>query len=231
MKANFVCTLAMCLLFSCLSLGQSRLVVRGEGVVKSAPNQVNIFVVIWAKNQRAKEAQGRVAAEFDRMQKTLTGLQVESSNLQTVSYDVVPEYEYIQNSQKFVGTRVSHTVSVRSSKPDQAGALLDAIIGNQSAKDSGINIQNLSWSSSDYESLKLKAMELAAKDCQSKSDVLAKAMGVRTQKLEQANYQSNLRDMPSVGTRFEKSMMESATQLPDGNLEVTAQVDCVYLAQ
>jgi uncharacterized protein YggE len=147
----------------------------GHGVVKAAPDQVQINAGVSTSAPTAAQAltanTARMKGVFDALRK----LGVPEKNIQTVNFSVSPQYTGGGNNErpKLTGYQVSNDVSVLLEDVSKLGTALDALVTSGSNQMNGIN-----FSIRDTAPMLAKARADAIADARTRAETYAKAAGV-----------------------------------------------------
>ncbi|MBX4198792.1 SIMPL domain-containing protein [Candidatus Parcubacteria bacterium] len=193
-----VATLAVCLLavflvakslsafkdWSSPSTAQSTIVVTGQGEAYSTPDIASFSFSVSADAAGVASAQDTVTKKTDAILVGLKDLGVDEKDIRTTDYSVYPKYVYQQSvctvnscppsRQVADGYTVSHTITVKVRKTDDAGKAL-ALAGEKGAT----NISSISFTVDDPNAIQAEARDKAIKDAKTKAEALSKSLGVR----------------------------------------------------
>lgn len=156
--------------------------VRGEGEARVAPDKAMVQLLVQTKAKDAKSAQAKNAKEMARVQKSLREeFKIDEKDIQTSGFSVNPEYRYEQNGkQTFLGYQVNHSLSLTVRKLENLGGLLDSLVG-KGTEDVSVQLQNVSYDTSQRQQVELRALEGAMKNARDRASALA---GFAQQKLK-----------------------------------------------
>ena len=108
--------LFLVLFFSSLSFAQGAydfVQVSGEGDVKVKPDYVTLSTTVYSRAMSAQQAQKDNAHEMARIDKILKqDFKIEPKDIQTLSFQVSPQYEYSKDRPVYKGMAVNHTLLV-----------------------------------------------------------------------------------------------------------------------
>jgi len=201
--------------------------VNGEGEVFSIPDLATFSFSVSADAKTAALAQEQVTEKMDAILASLKALGIEEKDIKTSDYSVYPKYRYetvgnpIQD-----GFTVTHTVSVKVRKTDDAGKAL-AIAGEKGAT----NLSSVSFTVGDPEELNQEARSLAIKDAREKAKALSKELGVRLVRVVSYSDSSNGGVTPFYRVAVDMggdAIIEKAPTLPMGENKVKVVVNVSY---
>ena len=208
--------------------------VTGTGTVQRQPDRA---VVLVAVESRAATAQAAAAANATKMEAVYAALRragVVPPNVQTISYELQPQYNQPDRSggeyvPRIIGYVAINMVRVQVDDVQRAGTIIDAAIG------SGANrIANLSFELKDSEAARLEALRIAVAKARAEAEVVAAAAGQRLGKPQSISSSSHWQPQPM----YRRDMAEMAavaaappTPVEAGNLTIQATVSINYLLE
>lgn len=238
MKTLLFLLLALCVQSESQAEEIVRLVaVKGEGEVKVAPDEAQVYLQVVTKAKDAKSAQNKNAKEMARVEKALKGeFKIEAKHIQTSGFSVNPDYRYGNNGQQtFLGYTVVHSLSVQVKSIDKLGGLLDSLVGKGS-EDVSVQLQNVNFGSSRRQEFEIQAMEIAMKNAEARAGALAKfakksLKGVLRISDSSVSFQPPPYER-SMGKMNVMAMAESergGTQVSAGEITIGSNVSVEYL--
>ncbi len=105
----------------------------GEGSIQLKPDLTILRIGVESKSRTVREANKNAAKAMDSIHAIVKSFGVKEDKIQTVSYNISPEYEWQQprgggNSKRvLIGYVVSNTVVVQTTKIDKVGELIDLV--------------------------------------------------------------------------------------------------------
>lgn len=221
--------LLLCSLFPFTLLAdETDLIVRGNGVVKSEPDQVNLSFSIETKDKSAKASQAQNTKLSENVLATLKKkFKLPENKIQTSYYRIEPSYNYQNNNRKLEGYSVSHGINVTISPVDQLGPILDAL-----TQDGITHIQSINFSLTKQQEVYRQALAKAIEDATAKAQIMAKAAGKKLGRLEQLQETGTTGPVPifakSRGMMAAAAMESSAPSIEAGELSTTADVQMIF---
>lgn len=175
-------TLSISIPDSLLKSGSATLDVSGSAEVKTMPDSVIINSSILTRDKKASRAfddnQTRMADVLAKLQ--LMG--VDKSKIATASLSVNPVYKQ-DNSGKIDYFSVSRYLRITQDDMSSISPILDALI------DSGVeDIGSIQFVVKDLGERRKEAMDLAARECRTRAENLASAMGARITGISKISY-------------------------------------------
>ncbi|HEY8279031.1 MAG TPA: SIMPL domain-containing protein [Bdellovibrionota bacterium] len=205
--------------------------VQGEGEVKIKPDLAHLYLNVQSKAKDAKTAQDKAAKEMKRLQNVLTdSFKIEEKDIQTMNYDLQPDYRYEQASGKQIltGFRVTHGLNVKVRKLDKVGDLLDKVSSPGSAELS-VSVNSIQFDTDKRKAYEVQALESAMSNAKERAEALAKFSNRRLKGV--ITVSDGQMQSPPVffRGRMEKAMMAdsaaaSGTSVQAGEIEIKTTV-------
>lgn len=204
-----------------------RISVIGEGEVGVAPDMAVVTLTVLRQSDTAQKA---LAANSEAMREVLGALKaagIAERDLQTSRLNIMPLRSQALREKpqepKIVGYAVSNEVTVRIRKLDEAGGILDKVVGL------GVNQGgDIVFVKDDLRETMTEARKRAVADAMDRAKTLADAAGVklgRILSIEEASAQP--RPVPFGGT-MRMAAAEKAVTLASGENSYQAQVSVVF---
>lgn len=202
-----------------------RISVQGEGTVDVAPDMAIISLTVL---RQAETAQKALAANSEAMREVLSALKaagIAERDLQTSRFNIMPMRSQVPRDKpqepKIVGYAVSNEVTVRIRKLDEAGSILDKVVGL------GVNQGgDISFVKDDLGPTMTEARKRAVADAMERAKTLADAAGVKLGRiLSISEGSSQPRPMPYAAPM--RMAAEKAVPLASGENSYQAQVNLV----
>jgi len=158
---------------------QGTISITGTGRIDLRPDLMGIYLKIMTNDiDSAKTAKNEAAKIIDRVINSLKNLGFTEDQMETVSYDIYPKYEWEDNeygnSQKvFKGYFVEVMMKVEVSDFDKAGTVIDASV------DAGALIDRIDFELTfdKRNEVKIDVLAEAAKDAKLKAKAIVEALG------------------------------------------------------
>lgn len=214
---------------------QSLIHVTGVAEKYVEPNMVIVNLEVYGKSEQAKLAQERQANEFRKVKNVIEKYKIKKDDFATTDLSLQPETRYDEKtrSNKTVGYRVSHQLSIVLRQKNEIGSLLDSLVTNAKTDASGININSISWDNDGRKAIAQSLINDAVSDAKKKADQLASAAGVKIKGVQTISYEAN--NISSALQRESVMMFKSAapginaTELEAGAVKVRTQVSLQYI--
>lgn len=203
--------------------------VTGEGEISVRPDAVYITLGVESAGKDAGEALTENNTAMQRLMDTLERNDIEKKNIQTSNFNISPRYDNSRpprgeaaQQPKIVGYSVSNRVRVKSTKIDQLGSLLDALV-----REGANSMYGIEFGVSDPKAAKDKAARAAVADAKRKAELLAEAAGVRLGspiKISEASH-----DGPRPMMMEARMMMaDSSVPVSEGEQQIKATITVTY---
>jgi uncharacterized protein YggE len=204
--------------------------VRGEAVVRTAPDRARISVSVTTRAPAAKEASEANARSSKAVLEKLRGAVTAPGEVKTAGYELNAEYDYSQNrgpgrEAALVGYVATNRFAIVSADLAGLGALIDAAVA------SGANqIDSIAFFLDDEEEVRRKALLEAGGKARAEAETVAQGLGVTLGEVLEASTESTPGPQPVFGR--EKAMMMDAappsTEVVPGSLEIQAGVSVTF---
>jgi len=202
----------------------------GEGKVSVTPDIAIVTLGIQETGSSLKTVQNSVNIKSKSLTEALKTLGVSENDIKTTSYNVYPQYDYSNASQRIIGYQVSTNYKATVKDFDKVNDIL------VSATAAGANIVgNVSFDINDSTKLEKtnEARELAVKNAKEKAEGLAKAAGIGLGKIlnvsENQSASNAIRTMTKPvagGGDLEKSIAQPDIQ--PGQTEINVTISLSY---
>ncbi len=207
--------------------------VQGTATIKAMPDLITVSFNIETKNATSAGATEANDKIYDELVNQLVLLGFEKEKIVTDSFNVYPNYNWVNGRQLDNGFRATHSVKVELSmnQSDMISEVIDAGV-NAGAGVSYINFELTKESQNKY---KAEAMKMAAEDARVKAEAVAsgfdKKVGnlVSTSVNDYGYYPWNLYSSSSSGAGEDVAMAKQvAANIQPGEEEITASVSAVF---
>ena len=190
---------------------------------------VTYLQVVTRSNASADEAKDQNANVSDAVMTALLKAGVDRKDIETEGFSVYPEYDYVQDrGQVLKGYAATNSMKVTASDFDDIGKIIDASV------DAGalVSYINYELSTAKLNEYKVSALANASLDARTKAEAIASGLGKSLGSLASVTA-SDYNYAPYPLYRAESSAgaadaKQIATNLPPGNIDVTATVQVAY---
>jgi hypothetical protein len=211
--------------------------VSGAGSAVAIPDIATFSFTVSETAKTVVDAQTQATNKINAALKAVEDAGVADKDIQTISYNINPHYEY-QNvacsqyncppgKSVLTGYDVSQSIQVKVRDLSKAGAIFTSVgsLGVQ-------NVNGLTFSVDKPESVQAEARAKAIADAQSKAKELAKQLGVSIARVT-SFFESNDRTSPIVygmggGKTMSAEIQAPTPEVPAGEQKVTSDVTITY---
>lgn len=206
--------------------------VTGNGLVQVQPDTAVITIGVNTQDSSAQIAAQQNADTMSRVIAALGNLGINSSDIQTVSYDIYPQTTYSNGVTSVVGYQVENEVQVTVTASgaaqvhlgSQAGAAFDAAVAQGANQAYGVQF---TISSSALKQANERALQLAVQDAGAQANAIADTLNVTI---------TGVLSISTSPTYVPSPIMEASTPsglsqtpiLPPQSLTISASVQAVY---
>lgn len=113
--------------------------VYGSSRIAVEPNIVNIQLGVVNEDIELTKAQQKNASMIQQVTQALLNQGILEKNIQTADYSIYPQYDYVDNTQKFRGYQVTHLLSITIEDINEAGNVIDTAVKNGANRVSNIH--------------------------------------------------------------------------------------------
>lgn len=195
--------------------------VNGVGLVKVEPNMAVVNLSVITENISLEIAQAENAIKSTAVINELHQMGIPSEQIRTASYNIEPQYDYVNGKQVFRGYKVTNTLSVTIKDVTKVGEIIDH------ATSSGANrVDNVIFTVEDTSIYYNQALNLAIKNAVQKALEIGNTLGVVVDKVPSKITEE------SYAAAFEQgSMMKLAaptTPILPGLINITARIETFF---
>ncbi|MFZ5969210.1 MAG: SIMPL domain-containing protein [Bacillota bacterium] len=198
-----------------------RLKVEGVGSVQVQPDIAVVVLGVITENKELQAAQEENAQKTTEVIDTLKNIGISSRDIQTQSYQIFPQYDYVEGKQIFRGYRVEHTLKVTIRDMDETGEIIDAAVR------SGANVvNNITFTVSDPAKYYQQALSKAIDDAVSKAMMIGRKLDVIVSKVPIRIVEESYQQAPSSDLLLAKA--EPTTPIQTGEIRITARIEAIF---
>jgi hypothetical protein len=152
--------------------GPPVVVTTGTGQIRAAPDRAVVTLASEARAKTAKDAQQQEAQSTTAVRKLLADMKIPNESIRTTSYDLQPEFDYVQGKQIPRGFVARHALEVRVDDLGLLGELISKAVDAGSASVSGIQFDVKA-----RDQLERDALKKAVEDARARADAAAAGAG------------------------------------------------------
>ncbi|MGZ3790502.1 MAG: SIMPL domain-containing protein [Bacteriovorax sp.] len=199
-----------------------------------APDMAKIQLSVWGKSENAKSAQGLSNDQYEQVKKALDAFQVMSADVQTIGYELSPDYTYDNKTHinKVIGYTATQSIRVTLKKVSNVGKFLDEIIMDSKNLKAGTSVYSVTWDLEKRDEIEKNLLAEAVKSAEAQAELLARAAKVKVKGVYHLSPQGVIPPVPMY--QAEAMMLKSAaggnrsTDVFSGEVKVKADVAADY---
>jgi len=147
-------------------------VVSGEGLVKSAPDQAWVTLVVESRSRNSRDAQSQTSQTMTAVQQKLAGAGIPKDAIRTIAVDLNIDAEWVNGRQVPRGYVSRNVIEVRIDDVAKVGDVMDAAVA------SGVTaVQGVRFDLKQRESLEREALKRATADARQRAEAAAAGAG------------------------------------------------------
>jgi len=194
----------------------------GNGSLSVEPNIVQIQLEVRTESKQLSQAQKENAAAMNQVIESLLELGIGRENIQTISYTIFPQYDYIDGKQIFRGYEVTNAITVKITNIEEVGNVIDVAVENGATE-----VSNIHFTVENQQLAYQKALSLALRDSLAKAQTMAQTMQLQLDPhpikiIEQG------RDQPVAYRTLSTMESTGSTPIEQGQITITATVSVQY---
>ena len=196
-------------------------VVRGEGLVRMAPDRALVRLGAESRARVPKEAQSTNAAAMSAVLQKIAAAGIPADAVRTLVVSLQQEFDYSGGRQAPRGYLARNIVEVRVDDLTKLGEVLDSSVSSGAT-----TIQGLSFDLKDRTKLEREALTRAVVDATARADAAAagaKRTVDRVIRIDEA-VDGGIRPMPSAAFRVSDAAAAPTTPVTEGEIEIRATV-------
>lgn len=227
-------TLAVLALFFASLVGVSHaetlpptLVVTGSGSAEVEPDQLEVSFAIESVAEQTEDAMEDNAERSRRVITALERAGVEEDDIETVGFNVSPEYDYSNRRNgepaRITGYKVYNTIRVRTLDLTKSGELIETGVRVGADRVSG-----LGFGLADPQAHRAKAIAEATSNARRDAEALAQAAGLELAGILEITLDPEQGVRPYAARMEMGAMASAAPEIRAGDVSLTARVRIVY---
>lgn len=193
----------------------------GIGRVDVEPDIAIIKIGVITKDQKVEMSQDENKKIMDKVIKGLIDDGVKQTDIKTIQYTVVPQYDYIEGKQDFRGYEVRHVIEVIVMNLNQVGKIMENAVKN------GVNYQQgLNFTVDEPEKYYEDALELSIINAQDKAENIGMTLNTDINPRPVKIIEKTSRDQMKP---FESSLFkDGGIPVQSGKLTIIAMVEATF---
>lgn len=194
----------------------------GKGSVFVQPDRASIVIGVNTENIQLAEAQRENSQKTVNVIAEITGLGVKEEDIRTQTYQIQPQYDFVNGEQVFTGYRVIHELAVEIENINLVGKVIDEAV------EAGANmVGNISFHVTALETYYEMALNRAIGNAVAKADSVGRKINTFVNKtpiriIEKTT--ANAVPMPYTAMQA----VSGSTPVQPGIAEVTANIEAIF---
>jgi uncharacterized protein len=196
--------------------------VTGIGSISIAPDIVQIQLEVKTESKQLSQAQQENAELMNLVIESLLELGIARENIQTVSYNISPQYDYVEGRQVFRGYEVINSIDVKIKNIEQAGTIIDTAVRN------GVNqVSNIRFTVENEQIPYQEALSLALKNALAKAQTIANTIHLKIDP-HPVKIVETMREEPILFRSFAANELSATTPIEPGQINIKAIVEVQF---
>lgn len=216
---------------------KNQIQINGQSEIEATPDTITVYYNLETTGTTSKKAEDKNSDILNNLTYQIATIGLNKSKLKTISFNVNPEYQWINNKNQLKDYKATHSLKIELSieQREKIGNLIDA------GTNAGAIIKHIKFelSPSLEQEYKAKAIQQASEDARTKAEALAKGFNKKVSKLvsvslDNWNYSPwRVYDstpgvkgisVPAIETEIDNTV----TNINPNNQKVTASVNAIY---
>ncbi|MEX1129651.1 MAG: SIMPL domain-containing protein [Vicinamibacterales bacterium] len=203
------------------------IVTTGQAEVKMAPDRAWVAINAESRAKDPKEAQRLNADAMNAVMEKLKGLNLGADAIRTTSYELHPEFDYVDRKQTLRGYVARNSIEVRVDEISRTGDVLGAAVGSGAT-----SVGGLRFGLKDRDGAEREALRLAVRDARGRAEAAASGAGmqiVRVQRIEEQRMSGPEPPRPMMRQMAMESAADAAPPITPGTIEIRSMVTMTVL--
>ena len=196
--------------------------VTGIGNLSIVPDTVQLQLEVRTENKQLSQAQQENADLMNQVIESLLELGIDREDIQTVAYNISPQYDYVEGQQIFRGYQVINSIDVKIKNIEQAGIIIDTAVQN------GVNnVSNIRFTVENEQIPYQEALSLALRNALGKAQTIANTIQVKLDP-HPIKIVETMREEPILYRSFAATEMSAITPIEPGQINIKATVEVQF---
>ncbi|MBE5104066.1 SIMPL domain-containing protein [Bacillus thuringiensis] len=196
--------------------------VQGEGVVKAKPNVVILTIGIRTDHKNVKQAQEENAIQSKQLLDALKQLGIADKDIETISYTITPQYEYVNDKALLQGYRVEHLYEITVLNVQKAGEVYDIAVTNGANVAKGLRFR-ISHPNKYYEQALIQALQQAVE----KARTIASTYNLNINPVPLSLVEESAQ-LPREVASYATLQAHAAPPIQSGELEIISSIRAIF---
>lgn len=193
--------------------------VNGNGEISVAPNFAEIRIEVVTQSEDLTEAQRENANKMNQVIQALLSLGIFREDIQTSSFSVFPQYDFVDGRQVFRGYEVTNALTVKIRNINQVGIVIDTAIRNGANRISSLEFkldnENLYYN---------QALQIALYNAVEKARTIAESMNLPMHPLPIEIVEESVEAPPIMYRAVAMTQESFQTPIEQGLININARV-------
>lgn len=193
-----------------------------------APDKVEVTFSVVTNASTASDAQAQNTDITDAVMAALKAKGFAESDIETVYYNVYPQYDWSSGSQKITGYQATHQIKVTSNNISDAGMIVDTAI-NGGANE--VDYIDFGLKQATEQTVRKDALSNAAQNARDKAEGIAAGLGMSIKgivSVSEGNIYYPPYRLDYTVASAEASGTGKTVQITPGNVDVSASVSVTF---
>ncbi|NYF25361.1 SIMPL domain-containing protein [Sporosarcina sp. JAI121] len=197
---------------------QRVMTVTGIGDLSIEPNIAQVQLAVNTENKDLSVAQQENAYVMNQVIESLLELGISRENIQTTTYNISPQYDYVEGKQVFRGYQVTNAITVKITNIEQVGNVIDVAVQN------GVNnVSNIQFTVENEQFHYQQALSLALKNALAKAQTIAATIQLQLDP-HPIKIVEEVRAEPVLYRTFSAKELTGSTPIEQGQITISATV-------
>jgi uncharacterized protein len=197
---------------------QRVMTVTGIGHLSIEPNIAQVQLAVTTENRDLSQAQQENAYVMNQVIESLLELGISRENIKTTTYNISPQYDYVEGKQLFRGYQVTNAITVKITNIEQVGNVIDVAVQNGAN-----NVSNIQFTVENEQLHYQQALSLALKNALAKAQTIAATIQLQLDP-HPIKIVEEVREEPVVYRTFAAKEMTGSTPIEQGQITINATV-------
>jgi uncharacterized protein YggE len=197
---------------------QRVMTVTGIGHLSIEPNIAQVQLAVTTENRDLSQAQQENAYLMNQVIESLLELGISRENIKTTTYNISPQYDYVEGKQLFRGYQVTNAITVKITNIEQVGNVIDVAVQNGAT-----NVSNIQFTVENEQLHYQQALSLALKNALAKAQTIAATIQLQLDP-HPIKIVEEVREEPVVYRTFAAKEMTGSTPIEQGQITINATV-------
>ncbi|MBW3495511.1 SIMPL domain-containing protein [Bacillus sp. FDAARGOS_1420] len=201
---------------------EATITVQGEGIIKAKPNVVILTLGIRTDSKNVKQAQEENAVQSKQLLDALKQLGIADKDIETISYTITPQYEYVNDKALLQGYRVEHLYEITVLNVQKAGEVYDIAVTNGANVAKGLRFR-ISHPNKYYEQALIQALQQAV----DKARTIASTYNLNINPVPLSLVEESAQ-LPREIASYATLHTQAAPPIQSGELEIISSIRAIF---